>query len=242
MMKRISFKDSVASKLLLAIIAFPALLILSGFFVFQKVGEQRILEFSAIKMRQLEHFNATMLLNSMDSFKEKAIRIASDNQVIVPYKLKVDFQLKAHLEHLADLNAFGTLSVLSPDGITDITVGHPIKNYRIDMPEMLATFREGQPLSFYVKRKENHNILCLAAATPILSGNEVIAVLLIAKDVVLSKPFSNTLLVSEGSVQSESNESAFLLPFLAGAVQSETFGPVFLSDSSIAASKIAFPG
>jgi hypothetical protein len=33
MMKRISFRDSIASKLLLAIIAFPALLTLSGFFV-----------------------------------------------------------------------------------------------------------------------------------------------------------------------------------------------------------------
>ncbi len=243
-MKRISFRDSIASKLLLAIIAFPALLTLSGFFIFQRVGNQRIVEFSEIKMRQLEHFNSTLLLNHLDSFKEKAIRIASDNQIIVPYKLKVHFQLKAHLEKLFDLNELGTLSVLSPEGISDITVGRPVNSYRFDMFKTLETAQEGQPSSSYVKREEwtNQNILCLAATTPILSGNEVIAVLLIAKDVILSKPFSNTLLVSEGRVQSESIESSFLSPLIAEATKTEAFGPISLSDTSIAVSKIAFPG
>ena len=242
MKRHISFRHSISSKLLLAIIAFPALLTLSGFFVFQKVGNQRIEEFSAIKMRQLEHFNAAMLLNHLDAFKEKAIRIASDNQVIVPYKLKVQFQLKSHLQHLLALNELGTIAVLSPDGISDLTIGHPIHSYRDPMPEILATAKKGQLASFYVKRKKNESILCLAAATPIQSGNEVIAVLLIAKDVVLQQPFASTVLVTEGRVQSESSEASFLLPYVVGAVHSEKTGTVFLPDSAIAISKVPFPG
>ncbi|HWR73013.1 MAG TPA: ATP-binding protein, partial [Nitrospirota bacterium] len=243
MMKRIAFKDSIASRLLLAIIAFPAMLTLGGFLIFQEVESQRIAEFSGIKMRQLEHFNSTLLLSRLDSFKEKAIRIASDNQIIVPYKLKVNFQIKAYLEKLADLDELGTISVMTPDGVSDITAGHPIKSYRSDFLDVLENARAGQPTSYYIQRQgqTKANLLCLAAATPILTGNEVIAVLLIAKDVILDKPYSNTLLVSEGRVQSASMESSFLLPFVAEAAKRQEIGPVFLPGSPIVVSKIALP-
>jgi signal transduction histidine kinase/CheY-like chemotaxis protein len=110
------------------------------------------------------------------------------------------------------------------------------------MAEILGTAKGGQLASFYVKRAENANILCLAAATPILSGNEVIAVLLIAKDVVLQQPFTSTLLVTEGRVQSAASESSFLLPFVAGMAQPEDSGAIFLPGSAIAVSKISIPG
>ncbi|MDX2480826.1 MAG: ATP-binding protein, partial [Desulfuromusa sp.] len=242
MKKHISFRHSITSKLLLAIIAFPTLLTLTGFFVFQKVGNQRIEEFSAIKMRQIEHFNAAILLNQLDSFKEKAIRIASDNQVIVPYKLKVQFQLQSHLQHLKSLNELGTIAVLSPDGISDVTIGFPIHSYRDPLSEILATAKGGQVASGYVKRELKNSTLCLAAATPIHSGNEVIAVMLIAKEVVLQKPFAGTLLVTEGRIQSESSESSFLLPYYGRAARSEKAGTIFLTGSAIAVSKTAIPG
>ena len=244
MMEQIGFKDSIASRLLLAIIAFPALLTLGGFFIFQEVENQRIAEFSGIKMRQMEQFNSTLLFTQLESFKEKAIRIASDNQIIVPYKLKVQFQIKSYLEKLADLDELGTITVMTPDGVSDITAGHPIKSYRFDFLDVLKTAQAGQPTSLYVQREEqtNANLLCLAAATPILSGNEVIAVLLIAKDFILDKPYSNTLLVSEGRVQSASIESSFLMPFVAEAAKRTEIGPVSLPGSSIVVSKIALPG
>ncbi len=243
-MKQIAFRDSIASRLLLAIIAFPALLTMGGFFIFQEVESQRIVDYSTIKMRQMEHFNSTLLLSRLDAFKEKAIRIASDNQIIVPYKLKVQFQLKAYLEQLFGLDDLGTVSVMTPDGSSDITAGHPIKRYRIDLADPIEAALSGQPTSFYVQREEQtHGArLSLGAATPILSGNEVIAVLLIAKDVVLDSPYSNTLLVSEGRVQSESMESSFLLPFAAEATRRQERGPVSPPGSPIVVSKIALPG
>lgn len=241
MKKHISFSHSIKSKLLLAIIVFPILLTVSGFFVFQKVGNQRIEEFTAIKIRQLEQFNATMLLTQLDSFKEKAIRIASDNQVIVPYKLKVQFQLISHMKHLVALNELGTISLLSPDGISDVTVGHPISSYHIQTSELIAKATEGKPLSIYVKRQDTQKILCMAAVTPILSGNKIIATLLIAKDVSLQKPFSNTLLVINGRVQSGSSDSSYLLPFVAGPRVSEKSTSIFEPGTTVAVSRILFP-
>ena len=242
MKNHISFRHSITSKLLLAIIAFPMLLTLSGFFAFQKIGNQRIEAFSSIKMQQLENFNSAILLNQLDNFKEKAIRIASDNQMIVPYKLKVHFQLKSHLEHLLALNELGTISIVPPEGAADVTVGHPISSYQMQTPEILTNAEEGKLVSFYVKREEKQSILSMAAVTPILSGNKTIAVLLIAKDVVLQEPFSNTLLVTEGRVQSKSSESSYLLPLVAEAAELKKTSSVFRPGSSIAVSKIAFPG
>jgi signal transduction histidine kinase len=195
-------------------------------------------------MRQLEHFNSTLLINNLESFREKAIRIAADNQIIVPYKLKVHFQLKAYLEQLFGRDDLDTISIMSPDGTAEISAGQAIKNYRIDYANLLETARAGQPISFYAQRQAQMNeySLCLAAATPILSGNEVIAVLLIAKDLVLDQPFSNTLLISAGRVQSESVESAFLLPLAAEASMALGIGPVSLPDNQITASKIGLPG
>jgi signal transduction histidine kinase len=242
-MKPIAFKDSISARLLLAIITFPALLTLAGFFIFQQVETQRIAEYSTIKMRQLENFNSTLLFNLLESFREKAIRIAADNQVIVPYKLKVHFQLKAYLEQLFDRDDLDTISIITPDGTAEISVGKAIKNYRIDYANLLETARSGQPISFYAQRQTQMDeySLCLAAATPILSGNEVIAVLLIAKDLVLDKPFSDTLLISAGRVQSESVESAFLLPLVAEAAMAVEIGPVSLPGNQIVASKISLP-
>ncbi|MBI4632819.1 MAG: response regulator [Deltaproteobacteria bacterium] len=185
-----------------------------------------------------------MLLNRLDSFKEKALRISSDNQIIVPYKLKVQYQLQAHLAHLFSQNKLVTLSLLSPDGIYTVTVGHPIKGYLTDFSDAFENAKKGLPSSFYAQRKRGtaEKLLCLTAVSPVLSGNVVIAVLLIAKDVVLDSPFTNSLLISGGRIQSESMESSFLLPFVDEATRIQEFGPLSLSVDSILSSKIAFPG
>jgi signal transduction histidine kinase/HAMP domain-containing protein len=180
----------------------------------------------------------------LEAFKEKAIRIASDNQIIGPYKLKVKLQFKSYLEHLFGLDDLGTISVMYPDGKSDITAGHPIKSYRVDFAGLIEEALSGHPTSFYVQREEQmHGArLSLAAATPILSGNEVIAVLLIAKDVVLDSPYSNSVLISEGRVQSESMESSFLLPFATEATRRQETGLIYRPGSPIVVSKIALPG
>ena len=243
-MKKIAFRDSITSKLLLAIIAFPALLTLSGFFIFQKVGHQRIVEFSDIKMHQLEQFNATLLLHEINSFKEKAIRIASDNQIIVPYKLKVDFQLKAYLEQLLALDKLCTLAVLSPNGVSDTIVGHHLSGYRLDFGKTQKTTFSGKSNSSVIKRvdREDQSFLCLVAATPILSGKEVIATLLVAKEIELVAPFSKTLLVSGNRVQSESVGSSFLLPYVDRAAIKNEFGPLSKPGKPMVVSKAAIQG
>ena len=243
-MKPIALKNSLSAKLLLAIMTFPAFLTLAGFFIFQKVETRRIVEFSAIKLRQLEDFNSTLLHKNLASFKEKAIRIASDNQIIVPYKLKVHFQLKTYLEQLFERDDLGTLAVLSPDGATAVIAGQAIESYRIDVPALLETARTGQPASFYAPRQAHPagHVICLAAATPILSGNEVIAVLVIARDVALDRPFHSTLLVSGEHVQSESAESLFVMPFAGDAAKTREFGLVSKPGRPIVVAKLGLPG
>jgi signal transduction histidine kinase/HAMP domain-containing protein len=145
---------------------------------------------------------------------------------------------------LFDRDDLGTISVLSPDGASAITAGQAVDSYRIDFPALMEAARSGPPASFYAQRQAQTDgySLCLAAAAPILSGNETIAVLLIARDVVLDKPFHSTLLVSGGRVQSESVESSVILPFVADAARTEKLGPVSLPGNPIVVSKVGLPG
>ena len=99
----------------MAIIVFPTILTLGGFYLFKEFEHQRMVESSKIKLGQLEHFNSFFLLDKQDSLKEKALRIASDNQIIVPFKLKVQYQLQDYLNRLFLQEEFVTLSLLSTE-------------------------------------------------------------------------------------------------------------------------------
>lgn len=243
-MQKIPFRKSITSKILISIIIFPTILTLGGFYIFQTVEYKRILEYSNIKIGQLEHFTYALLLSNLSSFEEKVLRIASDNQIIVPYKLKVDYQLQAYLNQLFLSNQLVTLSILSSAGVIEMTLGHPMKGYLFNFSEAIDKAISGKSSTFYLKRYDgtNGNLLCMATITPIQSGITVIALFLMIKEVKLDSPFTNSLLVSGGRIQARSAESFFLEPFGEKTINNPNSGRIPLPGDTIIVSKIAFPG
>jgi len=115
-MTTVNFRDSIVFKLSIAILFLPVLFTMAGFFLFQQIESRRINRFSEIKLQQLEKVTKALMVNYRETFKERTLRLASDNQIIVPYKLNVHFQLNEHLAILLRQNKLEFLAVITPKG------------------------------------------------------------------------------------------------------------------------------
>ena len=244
-MKKIPFIHSISSKLLLAILAVPVVLTVLGFVIFHHIENSRLVAFSHIKMEHLAEVNTVLMINKLDAFREKAKRIASDNQIIVPYKLKVHFQLSAYLDHLLQENELSTIAIVPNDDRAIMTAGAALINYQVELRGLNAT---GEPRGvtrvFYAARYTEplNERLTVSAYAPIMSGNRRIATLFISEDVELDKAFINALLISDGKVQSQSADSSFLLGYTNDLLHKVDFGLHPLQGHAVLASKLRIPG
>ena len=243
-MINIPFRHSLASKFLLAILALPALLTLTGFFIFHHIEQSRLIEFSHLKIKHLADVNTDLLINKLEVFKEKALRLASDNQIIVPYKLNVKFQLSKHLNQLLDQNELKNITIISPEGKIVHSDGERIKAYKFDQGQLTARILRNDSHSFYTARYDNKwgQRLSIAAYAPILSSTRVIAHLFISADVGLTEGFSDTVLISDGKVQSQSSKLPYLMPLLKKIGSRQQFGSHAFSGHPVLTSKIQIPG
>ena len=243
-MKNIPFKHSLASKFLLAILALPALLTLAGFFVFHQIEQSRLIEFSRLKLKHLGDVNTDLMVNNLDVFKEKAMRLASDNQIIVPFKLNVRFQLLKHLNQLLNQNDLINITIITADAKPVISAGVPISDFTFDFSQTTSKMQQNESHSFFTARHDPEfgQRLSTAAHAPILSGTQVIAHLFVAEDVSLNELFSSTVLISDGKIQSQSSELPYLKPFLENIGSQQQFESHIFSDYPIFTSKIQIPG
>lgn len=242
-MQPIPFRKSLTAKLLLAILPMPILITLMGFFVFDRVTHEHIVENSQIKLQQLERINRGLLIAQLESFREQSLRLASDNQLIVPVKRENALQLNAYLDLLREQNKLTSLAIFSPEGIPVANIGPRPLNSAATLSEHLNRAITREPLAFFapLATQEDTSELALMSYAPILSGTKVIGVLFISKPLQLGPAFSNTLLSSFGNVQSLSHDSDFLCP-LAETIGADTGnGPIQLDNPEIAASKMLLP-
>ena len=243
-MEKIPFKHSLASKLLLAIIALPALLTLVGFFLFHHIEQKRLVEFSRLKMLNQSDVNTDLLVNKLEVFKEKVLRLASDNQIIVPYKLGVQFQLTKHLYQLLEQNELVTIAIISTDGRSVIAAGEPITGFGFDVSQLTKEMQHYRMRSFYTARTDDTlgKRLSMAAYAPVLSGTQMIAHIFISSDVILTEAFSDTVLISDGKIQSQSAALPNIKPLLKKIDARQTFGLHTFSEHPVLISKIQIPG
>ena len=243
-MKNIPFKHSLASKFLLAILALPALLTLAGFFVFHQIEHSRLIEFSRLKLKHLGDVNSDLMVNKLDVFKEKTMRLASDNQIIVPFKLNVKFQLLKHLNQLLNQNDLKNITIISADAKPVISAGVPISNFTFDFSQATSKMQQNESHSFFTARHDTEfgQRLSTVAHAPILSGTQVIAHLFVAEDVSLNELFSSTVLISDGKIQSQSSELPYLKPLLENNGSQPHFESHIFADHPIFTSKIQIPG
>ena len=243
-LEKIPFKHSLASKFLLAILVLPALLTIAGFFIFHQIEQRRLIEFSHIKIRHLGEVSTDLMVNRLNVFREKAMRLASDNQIIVPYKLNVKFQLSKHLVQLLDQNDLKNITIISPNGLSVMSTGEPITNLKINLKQLTSKTLQNESRSFYTVRHDNEfgQRLSVAAYAPILSSTQVIARLFIFGDVILNEAFSDTALISDGKIQSRSSDLPDIKPLLEKIGSRPQFGSQSFSDHHVLISKIPIPG
>ncbi|MEA3360124.1 MAG: ATP-binding protein [Thermodesulfobacteriota bacterium] len=233
----------MTAKLMLVILFLPLCFTVAGLFLFQTADYKRINELSGIELRQLERANAGFLIHKLETFKEKAMRMASDNQIIVPYKLNVQFQLHAYLSLLSEHNGLTSMAIFSADDSVSTIVGQMPEKFIIDFSEEFQKAKSRMSQVFYALHQEDRGVrLAVVALSPILSGNRVIAVLFIARDVKLGRSFSNVLLISHGALQSQGVGSSFILPFKDEIEKWPEFGSIPVSDNAVFISKTAIPG
>ncbi|MDK2847825.1 MAG: hypothetical protein PWP34_1178 [Desulfuromonadales bacterium] len=242
-MQPIPFCKSLTFKLLLAILPLPILITLLGFFAYGKVVHDHFRENVHTKIQQLERTNRGLLIARLDGFREQTLRIASDNQLIVPLKLEVSFQLKAYLNLLREQNDLAAMAIFTPQGSTIAELGTSRKQDPSLLAEHLdrAMMRETQAFFAPLDEDGPDPQLALMSYAPIVSGTKVIGVLFASKILQLGPAFSNTLLISFGKVQSQGTGAGFLLPLAATLETDLREGPVSLNDAEIFASKMSLP-
>lgn len=242
-MQPIPFRKSLTAKLLLAILPMPILITLLGFFVFDRMAHDHIVENAQIKLQQLERINRGLLITQLESFREQTLRIASDNQLIDPLKRDSSFQLKAYLDLLREQNNLTALAIFSPEEIPVAAIGPRPKNDAATLSDHLNRAVTRETLAFFAPliTQGNRPELALMSYAPILSGTEVIGVLFTSKTLQLGPAFGNTLLSSFGNVQSLSHDADFLSPLAETIGTDISDGPIHLHNPEIAASKMPLP-
>ena len=229
---------------MVAILALPALLTVAGFFIFHQIEQRRLEEFSRLKIAHLSDVNADLMVNKLDVFKEKVMRLASDNQIIVPYKLNVQFQLSKHLNQLLIQNELDNITIFSARGQLFTSIGRRIADFRFDLDQLTTNIMQNESRAYFAARKHREfgQQLSIVAYAPILSGTRVIAYLFISADVVLTDMFSDTILISDGNVQSQTTRLSNLEPLLREINSRASFGLQAFSNYPILASKTKIPG
>jgi len=243
-MRKVPFIHSITCKLLIAILALPIFLTAGGFFVFQKLDRRKIIESSKLKITQEKRQNEAMMTNKLYAFKEKAMRIAAVNQIILPYKLKEPFQLKEYLTLLLRQNELESIGIFSQDNSFSIVAGQLLDGLMLNLVEEFRIDDKGQSRVFYALRQNQDSVerLYLVAISPILSEKIATAILIITKEVQLGSPYSNVVLVSGGRLQAQGKDSSFLLPVLKNIEKAPESDFIGISDNGIFASKMAIPG
>ncbi len=227
----VSFRHSLVAKMLLAILILPVCFTAVGLYLFQKKETERISQLAHQNIIQLNRVNRGFLLNKLENFQEKTLRIASDNQIIVPLKLQISFQLKFYLSLVLEQENFLSIVLYTPDGKQLATVGLGMENYPGDVLGDMAKTKGRSHLSFFTPcRIATSEQMATVAIAPIISGNEVIASLFISKKLTLGPTFSGVALIADNKIQSTGTDSSFIQSFLPEIILSTK------DDSSIAVS------
>jgi len=241
-MTTVNFKDSIAFKLSIAILFLPVLFTMAGFFLFQQIESRRINRSSELKLRQLEKVATALMVNYKETFKERSLRLAADNQIIVPYKLNVHFQLKEHLSILHRQNKLESLAIITPDGNVAASAGKTHFNdiHETSYLEEFNSALAAKGSTFYGALPSRQ--LGLTSITPVLSGRKVIAVLYVSKFVRLEAAFYNSVLISNARIQSVSSNATFIKALVPEVTALDEFTRVKLAKEELFISKIPIPG
>ena len=239
---KVPFRHSLVAKLLLAILILPVVITASGLMVIQNRSTQKISELARLDLEQRNRSNRGFLLNKLEIFREKAMRMASDNQIVVPYKLEVLFQLNAYLSLLVERDELIGVGIYSMYGTPVSVFGRFMQDDQFNIEEKIQRAKERVSLaSFILYRKDGRDRIAELAYSPIISGNKVIGMLLIAKELTLGPEFSGTVLVCNNKILSEGFNATFISPHLDDTVNVHGFGQVSMVDQTVFLSKMRIP-
>ncbi|MGA1869390.1 MAG: sensor histidine kinase [bacterium] len=203
-------------------------LVIFGFLLSQQFISRRIIVSTEMRLQQLQSINSNLLVQEIDAMKEYALLLALDNTIIKSFKLN---------PLLMRYRDFESISLIWPDGT--------IIDYAGRCPASLSydqSIEKGQARVFFYCDPEHDSYLLLVAMASVQRGNGGRAELIITKVFTLNKAFHNTLLVTCGSIQSESTDASFLKPFVKETNKIFKFGRIRLSDKVIFALKMPIPG
>ena len=185
-----------------------------GLSIFWYSEKSKIEKSSQIKMNQLISINQGIMEMRQKMFSEKSLRLASDNQLIIPYKLRVTFQLKSYLRILQEQNNFSSLAIFNSQHKQYILIGKNISDYQFDYKKILQENVSGKNIQRFSLAKDKN--IYRNSFSPIVSGNKIIGTLFIAKKLRVRKTFSNCALISYGKIISQSSQTQYInkhLPF-----------------------------
>lgn len=221
-MNRIPFARSIAARILLAVLLLPTLLLSGGLIVYQDLLQDQLTRTAKQRLTEQMLDINRRLDEGLHLLQEKAARIASDPQFLVPLKLNLPYQLAHHLQDARNRNGLEGISLILPEGTPLHSFGTTLTD--IMDPDRFAKERlrviNQQYRAFYLPNPVSRHISRLALV-PVLSGTRVIAILMISERLTLPPP-ANALLVAYGLVQEKSHKTDFLHPFLPWITACET--------------------
>lgn len=159
-------------------------------------------------MNQRISLNKGLMEMRQTMFLEKSFRLASDSQLIIPYKLHVYFQVKVYLNLLYKRNSFSSLIIINPHYQEFSRIGKPSSYYLPNYKKHISKTFSGKQLSFFVIAKDKN--IYRVSLSPIISANKVIGVLLAAKNICLQETFSDCALVSYNKIRSQSPNTKYI--------------------------------
>ncbi|CAN2041703.1 two-component system, sensor histidine kinase [Candidatus Magnetomoraceae bacterium gMMP-15] len=238
--KYFRFKHEITPKVMIAIIMPSIVLFSMSISYFTLTEKGRLAAYSKNKLQQLKHINQGLLFNMQDNFAEKIQRLASDNQIIVPYKLNVNSQLESYLTLLKEQNNLESIAVIKPDSSIHSNAGLEPQNYDLQFYKEIQKARNRQVRSFFAFYKKYH--VSYVGFSPVISGNKVIGVLFAAKFLSLNSVFTNSILTINNQIQSRSHNSDFLRPIIHKVFQNAPYNDVyFLDGESISIITMSIP-
>jgi len=231
----------------LAAILFPVIvLIVGGFVSFWVIANKRISDPAVTDLRQLVKTTRELLDIKRSSFSETALRLASDNRMIISnetiglHDLDTSIQLRGTLSTMLKRNRLTGIALIRPGGSIAASAGKPPEEDRFHFFTEMGRLKGRGIRVLFMKDSEDR--VLLVASAPVLSDDKVVGVLFISREPALDETFSNALLISNGRVQSKTSNASFLLPFVDEIDKSPQSKTNAVFDKALFISKVPIPG
>ncbi len=236
--KQVKFWNSLSPRMLVAFIVPQVLLFIIVVTFFILFENNRLSNEAKLEFQQLEKTVDGLLVLMRDNFSNRLQRLASDNQMIVPFKLNVDAQLKSYLEFQVKQNNLQSMALFLPNGKLALYSGSSPLDSGLSRINQNVEKTKVQVL--FTHDKENEVVF--AGICPIVSGNTVIGRMFVSKVLNLGEAFTDTILISNKKVQSKSLNVDYLLPVIEKMNITYEKGISSMLDGNISYSMSLIPG